>query len=112
MTAGTCNRSMRTGQRELRGAVIEGSRFPCGDGVTRQTILRELSGHMIRRGHRSVIGLMARIAGRRKSFELTIGMTRGAIHRDVCPRQREEGLLMIEGRGFPHGRCMAIETLV
>jgi hypothetical protein len=49
---------MRTEQRETGGTVIEGGRFPHGIRMARQTIMRELSGDVIRDRHSIKIGKM------------------------------------------------------
>ena len=50
---------MRSGQGESGSVVVESRRSPPGSGMTYQAVLRELIGHMIGVGYRSIIIFVA-----------------------------------------------------
>ena len=75
VTRCTRDRGVSSRQRERCGAVIERGGFPDGRGVTRQTVMRELTADMVRGKDRCEIRLMAGIAIRRRPFEHAVLMT-------------------------------------
>ena len=69
------SRRMRSRQREDRRIMIERRRQPCRHRMTRCTIVRELTGDMIRRRRFRKVCAMARIAICGQSLVLPVFMT-------------------------------------
>ena len=75
---------------------------PRGRRMAGRTGRREGSGNVIRIAHVGVIGLVARIAGRRRSSILAADMTIRTSHVHVSPGERETRLRVVKRRGHPH----------
>ena len=73
MTFFTSGGSMRTGQREVGGSVVE-TRFPGYRVVTLRAIMIEFSGDMVWFCHRGIIGLMTSVTSRIGDIVVSVHM--------------------------------------
>ena len=112
---GARGRRVETGEREDRGAVIEGRRGPGGGVVASGASCREIGRDVVGRRIRIVtedrgvveIGGMAADAGRRQRARVVVGMAQGALSRQVETCQRENRGAVIERRRRPRGGGVA-----
>ncbi len=99
-------RSVRTGQREHR-RVVERGRIERGGVVAERAVRWEAAGNVVRVSSALEILLVAAVAGRRQGGVVVVGVARRAGHGGMRPRQRERGVVVIEGRASPVGRAVA-----
>lgn len=92
--------------------MIECGGLPGSVRVTRETLMGELSRNVIRRGGCREVLLVTTVAVRRKSLELTVGMTRRTSGRSMCTKQRECRYRVIECGRFPGNIRMTRETIM
>ena len=99
-------------QREFRGTVIEGGRFPDRRCMACLASMTESCRHVIGiRRNRKICG-MARVAVRVRQFIVAVDVARLTGRRDMCARQREFRRTVIEGGWLPDSRRMACLTSV
>jgi len=96
---------MRSGEPEGRQVVIEGSRPPCGGGMTRRAIRRKPRMFWVR--GRGECLLVTRVAHGRRTRIHAVEMALGARNRTMRPGELEGRQVMIEGRRSPRGRGVA-----
>jgi hypothetical protein len=95
MTTCALQSRVPAGQNKSRQVVIEADRAPGCRCVTLQTITIEAVGYVIRIADGGEVATVARIAIRRDTG-ITIGMTAGAIDRNMRPRESECRRRMVE----------------
>ena len=103
---------VRTRQREARGTMIECRRVPVGRRVTLRAIMVEIAADVVRVCRLLEIRLVTLVAVRVRQLVVAVGVARLALHRNVCPCQREPCRIMIKCRRGPGGRGMALRTVV
>lgn len=87
--------------------VVENSARPTACVVTRGARGWECRSRMVRIRHAGVVGLVARVAIRRRARVLASDVTVRTLHGYVRSRQRECSLAMVEVRGRPSRGAMA-----
>ena len=104
-------RHVRTRQRELGRAVIEGRRLPSRRRMTRRTVLAEIACN--------VVGVLCPVefrtvtlkTGRKYELIISIRVTRLARRRCVHTYQRKLRRVVVECRRLPRCRCMTQLTV-
>ena len=107
VTLGALQRSVRSGQRESRGRVIEGGIAPRRGGVALLAGLREARSHVVRIGGALEIREVAADASgvRRGQVVVAVHMALGALQTGVRASQRESRRRVIEAR-IPPVSCV------
>ena len=102
--------NMRAGEREGGLVVVKNGRFPRGLAVALGTVGGEVIGHVVGVGDCVVVFLVAvdTVGGR---IIVTLIVASNAIQRGMRANQREVGLIVIEGGGFPGCVGMALGTV-
>lgn len=105
-------RLMRALQREGRRGVIEGGRFPCGLCVTREAVVAELSGAVIRIRGRVECCLMAlpAVLILQRVVAVHVALLAGDGHMSAL--QRERGAVVVERRRFVRDLCVALQAVM
>ena len=112
VTSLTVERDVFPGQRESRPRMVQLRWFPCGHPVAERTVMIELPRAVVRCDDRLEILLMAGPAIALQVFILSVEMTFRTISTPVCAEEREGCCTVIEARGFPCGRGMALHAIL
>lgn len=88
-------------------SVVEGRSLPRSSVVARLASGRKIGCRVVRVGCGLIVRLVTRIAVCRNGRVVVVHVATGTGHGRVLARERERGVVVIEGRGLPCGRVMA-----